>query len=163
MKLQRGRFLVNNVNEIINDNILDLDYMGYFEFEGNIIPISRMIIEFNKDDYKFYNTGIYNKNNEEMYIYINCKIVESKLLNSVNYINNLTKYNIDRNYSLWQFINKESNECINDFWWNVEEDYFIIFGEDKKDVINFFIDKSFIRDGGKEEIKKKLLRVGYSI
>lgn len=163
MKLQRGKFLVNNINELKDNNIICLNYMGYFEYEGNAIPISRMIIELNKEDYYFYNTNIFNKSSEEMFIYINSNIINDKLKNNPNYINFLANYNIDRNYSLWQYVNKDIKECNTDFWWNIEADYFIFFGEDKKDLIKFFIENSFIRDGGTEEIGKKLIRVGYDI
>lgn len=163
MKLQRGKFLVNNVNEIKDNNIIYLDYMGYFEYEGNAIPISRMFIEFYKEEYDFYSTNIYNRNNEEMYIYANSEIVKEKLNNNTNYIVSLANYNIDRNYTLWQYINKDIKELDVNFWWNIEGDYFIFFGEDKKDVIKYFVENSFIRDGGKEEIKKKLLSIGYDI
>lgn len=163
MKLQRGKFLVNNVSEIKDDNIIDLSYMGYFEYEGNTIPISRMFIEFYKDDYDFYKTNIFNKNNEEMFIYINRNLIDEKLKDNPNYIFSLAKYNIDRNYTLWQYINKDIKELDVNFWWNIEGDYFIFFGEDKKDVIKYFIENSFIRDGGKDEIKKKLLSIGYDI
>jgi len=163
MKLQRGKFLVNKVNEIKDNNIIELDYMGYFEYEGNTIPISRMFIEYYKEDYCFYCTNIYNKENEEMFIYINSNLVNDKLKDNPKYIVSLARYNIDRNYTLWQYINKDIKDCSTNFWWNIEADYFIFFGEDKKDLIKFFIENSFIRDGGTEEIKKKLLRIGYDI
>ena len=60
-------------------------------------------------------------------------------------------------------MNKSSNECSYDFWWDIEGDYFIIFGEDKKDLINLFINECYHRDGGKELIKRKLLKAGYKI
>jgi len=75
----------------------------------------------------------------------------------------LSKHDIDRNFSLWEYINKNSEECIYDFWWNIEGDYFILFGEEKKEIINYFINECYQRDGGKEEIKRKLLTVGYKI
>ena len=163
MKLQRGKFLVNSVEEIQNNNIIDLCYMGYFEYENNAIPISRMFIEYYKDDYIFYSTNIYNKSNEEMFVYINSNLINEKIKDKPNYIIDLAKYNIDRNYTLWQYINKNPKECFCDFWWNIEGDYFILFGEDKKELIKFFIEDSFRRDGGKEDIKRKLLKIGYNL
>jgi len=163
MKLQRGKFLVNNISEIIDNNIIGLKYMGYFEYEGNVIPISRIFIEYFKDNYDFYKTNIFNKNNEEMYLYINNDLINEKIKQNSNYVLGLAKYNIERNFSLWEYINKDSKELDTDFWWNIEADYFIFFGESKKELINYFIESSFIRDGGKEEIKKKLLRLGYDI
>jgi len=171
MKLQKGKFLINNIGELSNipiDNdgikrIIDLEYMGQFEYEGNAIPISRMFIEYYKEDYYFYPTQIFNKDNNQMYIYANSNLVNDKLKENPNFIYNLAKFNIDRNFSLWEYKNKDSEECLYDFWWNIEADYLILFGENKKDLINLFINECHQRDGGKEEIKRKLLTIGYKI
>lgn len=171
MKLQKGKFLINNITELNNihtdkdgiKRIIDLAYMGQFEYEGNTIPISRMFIEYYKEDYHFYPTQIFNKYGDEMYIYANGNLINDKLKENPNFISNLVKLNIDKNFSLWEYINKNIEECLYDFWWNIEGDYFIIFGEEKKELINLFIDECYNRDGGKEKIKSKLLTIGYKI
>lgn len=171
MKLQKGKFLINNIDELINipadkngiKRIIDLEYMGQFEYEGNTIPISRMFIEYYKEDYYFYPTQIFNKDGNQMYIYANDNIVNDKLKENPNFISSLAKFNIERNFSLWEYINKDSEECLYDFWWNIEADYLILFGENKKDLINLFINECHQRDGGKEEIKRKLLTIGYKV
>ena len=171
MKLQKGKFLINNIDELVNipedkngiKRIIELEYMGQFEYEGNTIPISRMFIEYYKDDYYFYPTQIFNKDGNQMYIYANGNIVNDKLKENPNFISSLAKFNIERNFSLWEYINKDSEECLYDFWWNIEADYLILFGEDKKDLINLFINECHQRDGGKEEIKRKLLTIGYKV
>ena len=137
--------------------------MGQFEYEGNTIPISRMFIEYYKEDYYFYPTQIFNKDGNQMYIYANGSLVNDKLKENQNFISSLAKFNIERNFSLWEYINKNSEECLYNFWWNIEGDYLILFGEDKKDLINLFINECYQRDGGKEEIKRKLLSIGYKI
>ena len=171
MKLQKGKFLVNNINELSNvptDNdgikrIIDLAYMGQFEYEGNTIPISRMFIEYYKDDYIFYPTQIFNKDGNQMYIYANSTLINEKLNENPNFLSHLVNFNIDRNLSLWEYINKNTEKCQYDFWWNINGDYFIIFGEDKIELINLFIDECYKRDGGNESIKRKLLKIGYKI
>ena len=171
MKLQKGKFLINNIDELVNipedkhgiKRIIDLEYMGQFEYEGNTIPISRMFIEYYKEDYYFYPTQIFNKDGNQMHIYANGNIVNDKLKENPNFISSLAKFNIERNFSLWEYINKDSEECLYDFWWNIEADYLILFGEDKKDLINLFINECHQRDGGKEEIKRKLLTIGYKV
>lgn len=171
MKLQKGKFLVKSIEElesgIIDNNgknkIIYLEYMGQFEYEGNAIPISRMFIEFYKEDYSFYPTGIFNKNVQQMYIFANSNLVNEKIKQNPNFITDLSNFNINRNYSLWEYINKKSEECLYDFWWNIEGDYFILFGEENKKIISLFIDEGYKRDGGKEEIKTKLLKIGYKI
>ena len=171
MKLQKGKILIKSINDIKNiqkDNtdmrsLIDLEYMGQFEYEGNAIPISRMFIEYYKENYFFYPVQIYNKEGLQMYIYANESMVNEKLKENKNFIFNLAEFNIDRNYSLWEYINNNSKECLYDFWWNIEGDYFILFGEENKKIITFFINECFNRDGGKEEIKRKLLKIGYRI
>lgn len=171
MKLQKGKFLINNIDELINippdkdgiKRIIDLKYMGQFEYEGNAIPISRMFIEYYKEDYYFYPAQIFNKDGNQMYIYANINLINDKLKENPNFISSLAKFNIERNFSLWEYINKDSEECLYDFWWNIEADYLILFGENKKDLINLFINECHQRDGGKEEIKKKLLTIGYKV
>lgn len=171
MKLQKGKFIINNIDELVNiptdkdgiKRIIDLEYMGQFEYEGNTIPISRMFIEYYKEDYYFYPTQIFNKDGNQMYIYANGNLVNDKLKENQNFISSLAKFNIERNFSLWEYINKNSEEYLYDFWWNIEGDYLILFGEDKKDLINLFINECHQRDGGKEEIKRKLLTIGYKV
>lgn len=171
MKLQRGKFLVNSVNELDSiqigadglKRIIDLAYMGQFEYEGNVISVSRMFIEYYKDDYCFYPTQIFNRLGEQLYVYANSTLVNEQLGKNQNYISYLAQLNIERNFSLWDYVNKNPKECLYDFWWNVESDYFILFGEEKKDLVNYFIDTCLERDGGKEEVKMKLLKIGYKI
>lgn len=171
MKLQKGKFLVKDVSElengILDDNdknkIIDLEYMGQFEYEVNAIPISRMFIEYNKEEYCFYSTGIFNIEGHQMYVFANSNLVNEKIKQNPNFIIDLSRFNINRNYSLWQYINKDPKECLYDFWWNIEGDYFILFGEQNKEIISLFINEGYKRDGGKEEIKTKLLKIGYKI
>lgn len=171
MKLQRGRFLIKNIMDLNNaietkdgiKRVIDLDYMGKFEYEGNAIPISRMFIEYYKENYLFYSTNIFNKTDEEMFIYANSNLVNDRLKQNPNFILDLAKYNINKNYSLNKYINDNKEECFCDFWRDIESDYFIFFGEEKKEIIEYFINKCHNRDGGKEEIKRKLLTVGYKL
>ncbi len=171
MRLQIGKFLVKNIDELDSipanqdglKKIIDLMYMGQIEYEGNAISISRMFMEYYKEDYFFYPTQIFNKDGKQMYIFANSILVNEKLKNNPNFISNFANNNIKYNFSLWEYINKYSKDCTYDFWWNIETDYLIIFGEEKKELINYFINECLNRDGGKEEIKRKLLTVGYKI
>lgn len=171
MKLQKGKFLINSIDELVNipvdeddiKRIIDLEYMGQFEYEGNAIPVSRMFIEYYKEYYYFYRTQIFDKDGKQMYIYANGNLVNDKLKENQNFISILAKFNIERNYSLWEYVNENPEECLYDFWWNIDGDYLIFFGEDKKELINLFINKCHQRDSGKEEIKRKLLTIGYKV
>ena len=169
MLLQRGKFIISNINELSKceethdgiKRVIDLAYMGKFEYEGNTIPISRMFMEYYKDKYIFYPVNVFNQNNEQMYIYANSDKVREKHMD--NYMNLLAYSEISRNFSLWEYINHTKDNCLYDLWWNVESDYLIFFGDEKKEIINYFINSCYIRDGEREEIGKKLVKVGYKL
>ena len=171
MKLQKGKFLIKSINDLDNisvskdgiKRVINLAYMGQFEYEGNAIPISRMFIEYYNNDYVFYPIQIFNPNDEQMYVYANSNLVNEKLKDNPDFISNLAEYNIENNFSLWDYINNNLKECLYDFWWDIEGDYLIFFGEEKKEIINYFIDACYNRDGGKEQIGKKLLKIGYKL
>lgn len=166
MLLQKGKFIIKDISELINveeendgiKRIVDLNYMGQFEYEGNLVPISRMFIEYYKDEYEFIPIDIYNINQEKMYFYFNKTLLESK---KESYLYELAKTILERDFSLWDHINKNSNEI--DFWWNLNEDYFIFFGDKKIELINYFIESCYKRDGQKEGIEKKLIKAGYKM
>lgn len=167
MKLQRGNFIPKNTEELLKQEpeedgikrVIDLAYMGQIEYEGNAIPISRMYIEYFLDKYIFYPTEIFNANNERMYIYVNGEMVEK---NDID-LNKLAKNRINDNYTLYEYLHYPNKEYVNDFWWNIHGDYFIFFGEEKKELINYFINTGYERDGQKEGIKRKLEKVGYKL
>lgn len=165
MLIQRGHFIVKNIDDIdkISEErdgikrIIDLDYMGKTEFEGNAVIISRMFMEYYKNDYQFYETHIKSKDNKSMYLYLNSKVVA----NQPNiYVNQLAKIIYDREYSIYEYIKNPQNSH-NDFWWDISNDYFVFFGQEKIALIKYFIDKCYHRDGGLNEIQKKLIKVGY--
>lgn len=162
MLLQRGNFLVDSIEDTANKiDVIDLDYMGKFEYEGNAIPLSRSYIEYYKDEYKFYPVSIFDKDGNQMYIYANSSIYEEKIKNDPNYILKLAKNKINNNYSLWEYIKYGPNKSDYNFWWNIDAAYFIFFGEKYKSIIEYFINYCYTRDGGKDGIKKKVLEAGY--
>ena len=161
MLLQRGRFIVKTVNdleklEVDKDGlkrIIDLDYMGKFEYEGNAIPLSRMYIEYFRDNYEFRYFDMYDANGSQMMAYC------SKDSN----LEEIPKYLFDRNYSFYEHVKYPNKERDNDFWWNISGDYFIFFGEEKKELINYFINGCYERDGGRQLIKEKIAKCGYKV
>lgn len=171
MKLQKGRFLIKNIEELENipldkngmKKIIYLTNIGQFEYGENNVPTSRLFIEYHMNNYSFYPTQIFNKTGQQMYIYANNDMINSELAKNPNFLSRLAKYNIDRDTSLQEYINRNPNECFYDFWWNIERDYFIIFGEENKLIIENYINECFKYDGGNEEIKRKLLTLGYKL
>lgn len=168
MMLQKGKFIIKEISELESleeekdgiKKIIDLNYMGQFEFEGNSVPISRMFIEYYKDEYEFIPVDIYNKNNERMYFYFNKTLLENK---KESYLYEVAKRILERDFSLWEHINKEKDKNSTDFWWDLTSDYFIFFGDKKIELIKYFIDSCYKRDGQKEGIEKKLIKVGYKM
>lgn len=168
MKLQRGNFTINNTSELdkLDTNkdgirrVIDLSYMGQFEYEGNTVVVSRMYIEMNKSDYVFYPVNQYDSLGRRMFYYFNSKLLIDK---DSAYLEKRAKSDIDRNYSLWEYMKYSDKEGMTNFWWDLNCDYFIFFGEEKKDIITYFIDKCYERDGKVEGIQKSLHKAGYKV
>ena len=165
--LQKGRFNINNIDELDNlevdkngiKSVIDLEYMGKIQYEGNAVAISRLIIEYFREDYEFIPMNVYNKNNEELFIFIDK--VALKEHEEVT-LQKLYEWLYERVYSLYDHINGRDNGNIN-FWWSLDSNYMLFFGEEKIEIINYFLDACTKRDGKKEEIEKKLQKVGYRI
>lgn len=168
MKLQRGNFTINNISELdkLDTNkdgirrVIDLSYMGQFEYEGNSVVVSRMFIEMNKSDYLFYPVNQYDSLGRRMFYYFNSKLLIDK---DSAYLEKRAKSDIDRNYSLWEYMKYSDKEGMTNFWWDLNCDYFIFFGEEKKYIITYFIDKCYERDGKVEGIQKSLHKAGYKV
>lgn len=163
MLLQSGRFVVKNMKELESrkpdsdglKKVIDLDYIGQFEYETNTILILRMLMEYRRNEYQFYPLDIFNKNDEQMIMFA---ILEEDA--DLSCLSQVAWSDIDKNYSLYRHINHPNEEFGNDFWWNINHNYMIFFGKEKIDLINYFLDSTYTRDGGKEEIVKKLAKVG---
>ncbi len=168
MKLQRGNFTINNISELdkLDTNkdgirhVIDLSYMGQFEYEGNTVVVSRMYIEMNKADYLFYPVNQFDSLGKQMFYYFNSKLLIDK---DSDYLEKRAKRDIERNYSLWEYMKYSDREGITNFWWDLNCDYFIFFGEEKKEIVSYFIDKCYERDGKVEGIQKSLHKAGYKV
>ena len=168
MLLQRGKFLINNISELENlethkdglKRIIDLSYMGQFEFEGNAIPISRMFMELEKDNYQFYPISKFDSTGNQMYFYFNSKKLK-ELGKDIQYLEELADRIANREYSLYEYMKYSNGDYVHNFWWDIRSGYFIFFGQEKKDLINYFIDGCYERDGKEEGIQKSLRRAGY--
>lgn len=165
--LQRGHFTIPTILELPKltpdenglSKVIELDYMGHYEFEGNSVPLSRLFIEFYKEFYEFYPINIFNASNSQMFIYANAIQIDS---NDPEFLQKIAERQIDRNYSLYEHI-KHPKNAVADFWWDINGDYFIFFGEEKKEIIEYFINSCYTRDGGKEKIKAKIHQAGYKL
>ena len=167
MLIQRGKFTINSMSEIATidsdkdgiKKVIDLNYMGKFEFEGNAIPISRMFFEYYRNEYEFIPMNVYNKNKEQLYIFFNKEVLKDQ---REGFLQGLFEYIYSRECSLYDYINNPDN-CSTNFWWSIDSDYMLFFGEEKKEIIKYFIDACYNRDGKEEGIKKKLVKAGYKL
>lgn len=94
-----------------------------------------------------------------MFLYFNSEHLNSQ---PDDYIKNLAKLLYENVYSIYEYTKKTKESGVN-FWWDIDGDYFVFFGEEKKEVINYFLEMCMQRDGTKEEIKTKLKTIGYKI
>lgn len=146
--MKKGKFLVKNVSELdvmyedVNsiNGICDLLYLDLDEKEKMKRPIKTFLEYFNFG-YLFYETGIYSKSNEEMFIYAGRELIDR--IGSLEFYNGLVKRNIEGENTIKLYINSYPEECLYDFWWDDENDYFIVFGDEKMDIIDYFIRKQY--------------------
>lgn len=83
-----------------------------------------MLIEYNRDKYMYLPVDFYNKNGEQMYIYMftdGIQVTDKDLLQ-------LAHKNIEENYTLYEHINEPNKRYGNYFWWSIEYNYIIFFG-----------------------------------
>ncbi len=131
--LQRGAFKqLTELDGIFS--LIDGHYMGSAEFEWGAIPnsVARMVV--NIDFYDFYEVPeIRNSNDEPMIIYgpIIFKehiIKQAKLLAE-------NKLYTKESTGLPAYLKNEGNYHNADFWWDIENDFYIFFEQPKKELI----------------------------
>ncbi len=166
MKLQRGKFTIDNIKDLDKAEldpkdgirkVIDLDYMGQFEYEGNTIPILRMWMQYYGDNYVYQPLNVFSKNGKQMYVFYDSNSITEEEIEKI------IQRKIEINYSLYSYINYPDEEFYSDFWWDINSAYMIFFGEEKKDLIEYFLNTTLERDGGKEGIKRKLISSGIKL
>lgn len=113
-----------------------------------------------KDGYYFYPIDKFDVNGNQMFYYFNSKLLVRK---DETFLEHISTRDVERNYSLWEYMNYTDREYVCNFWWNLESDYFVFFGEEKKDLSNYFINSCYERDGKVEGIQKRLRKAGYKV
>jgi hypothetical protein len=157
--MKKGKFLVRNVSELdimyedINsiNKISDLLYLNLTEREKETHPI-KTFIEYFDMDYRFYSTGVNSKANEEMFIYAKKEFINK--ITRGKFYNEIVKKNVEREKTIKKYIDSFPDECLYDFWWNIDENYFIVFGKEKIELINNFIRMQYKKDNF-QMIKKR--------
>lgn len=144
--IQRGKFKKIDKENIEGiDSLLTFSYMGSAEFEFGALPHSlrRIIIEGN-GQYGFIEIfKVKNKSKESAFVY--CKLSEKEEIEEA--VKHLSKndYGYKEAALMASYIKngEDSNSGYYDcnFWWDIENDFFVLFGEGKRELLQIAIDK----------------------
>lgn len=58
-------------------------------------------------------------------------------INQQIFLETLANKIINVSFNLYEYINYTDKERLNDCWWSLDRDYFIFFGENKKEIIGW--------------------------
>jgi hypothetical protein len=156
--IQRGTFKNVAKDEITGiDSLLNFHYMGSAEFEWGALPQSlRRIIEANQGLYDFVEIeSIKDKESNTARVY--CKREETS--DAIESVKHLSKN--DYGYKEFAGMNKYIKEGIENsyrvcnFWWDVENDFFVVFGDEKQELLQTAIYKMEEKWDVKPKPKKK--------
>ncbi|MBE6152950.1 MAG: hypothetical protein E7166_01795 [Firmicutes bacterium] len=109
----------------IND-IISLNYMGYGEFAFDALPSSLRRMTVNKD---FYSVFVFNEYKDVKGNSLKIYAPEIFIGNIKNIIKQLTEsgYGLKAYCSLSDYIKNTRSEMKDNFWWDIENDFFIFF------------------------------------
>lgn len=165
-----------NENELCIEKYIELTYMGAIEYEVKLdkennyrnplyLSIERMFL--NKENYDFYQLPKRkDAYGNKLYIYCKKDIMEELK----PYVRNLldgkirTKNGPRIQYTKASIEDIEKYRMAN-FWWDIENDFFIFYGEDKFEKINdsfnsfFEENKEKLLPKMKKEVKKSLFEI----
>ena len=132
--VQSGTFL-EDIQEITGkDSILDLNYMGSFEFQCEL-PQSNQRMLTNIEFYDFFPFPQYtNSFGEPLMVYAPKMFIEhiSKIVEELATGKN---HHLKERCTLPKCLRGEVPFDKANFWWDLENDFFIFFGEEKKDYV----------------------------
>lgn len=144
--IQRAKFKkVEKENIEGIDSLLTFSYMGAAEFEFGALPQSlrRIIVEGN-GQYGFIEIPqVKNKSKESAFVY--CKLSEKDEIKEA--VKHLSKKDygykepaLMASYIMnGENINSSYNDC--NFWWDIENDFLVLFGEEKRELLQEAINK----------------------
>ena len=153
------------------DSIVDLNYMGAAEFEQCIVRedgkyvtknplyLSLKRILKNRNDYAFSKI-VKRKNTKGEPMYVFCKKEET--VDTISGIRELIKkdYTCKRGIHLTSYFERTLEELENpnltNFWWDIENDFFFFFGDEKKNMLTIAMDHLYQEWKDEFEGKKKV-------
>ena len=123
--IQRGTFNEDGQGLTGRTGVIDLDYMGYAEFEFGAIPMSYRRVMHNFDNYIYVPTGIFTKDKNELILFVNKEIAKEVLEGLKEFIKN--PYHLKEYSELEKIPNSSLNDAgfnalRSNFWWCIEFD-----------------------------------------
>lgn len=133
--VQAGVFK-DNIQEITGRNsIIDLNYMGSSEFEWGALPSSTERMLINIDFYDTFEFPEYKNPDGESLIVYAPKMFIDHIVSIVDELAQGKNYHLKEYCSLNRYLNGEQTYEYADFWWDIENDFYIFFGEEKKELV----------------------------
>lgn len=143
--IQTGKFKNVEKADITGINsLISFTYMGSAEFEFGSLPQSlNRILDANRE-YGFIRVDdIKNQNGEAAYVYG----IENKQDDLKAAVKHLSEddYGYKEPANMESYIKGKQQYAPIDFWWDIENDFFVIFGEYKKQLLQEAIDQLLLK------------------
>jgi len=136
--VKTGRFIEDVENITGMDSLIRGDYMGSDEFEHGTVYASTKRVVINKDFYEFFTFEEYkDQNGDPLIVYAPAMFIDYIKANIDTFAKSEAKLK-ERKYSLENHMNLDKSHVLYDktnYWHDILNDFYIFFGEDKKDLI----------------------------
>ncbi len=147
--VQRGTFKENIEKFNTISDLIDLHYMGSAEFEWGALPNSTIRMLVNIDFYDLFTFPEYvNPNGDELKVYAPKMFID----HIKDIVDNLATNSIrlEEYCGLAEHLKGEKNFYSPDFWWDIDNDFYIFFGKEKADMI-LEVQRN-MREGSKDQV-----------
>ena len=133
--VQSGVFK-DDIEEINGRNsIVNLNYMGSAEFEWGALPQSTQRMLTNIDFYDVFPFPQYeNTKGEPLMVYAPKMFIEH-IAQIVDELAQGKNYRLKERCTLPEYLKGERTYNYANFWWDIENDFYIFFGEEKKELV----------------------------
>lgn len=159
--IQRGQFKDTKFDDITGiDSLLSFEYMGSSEYEFGALPKSlRRIIEEGYSKYSFVEVdSVRDKDGNTARVYCKNNEVEDAIKAVIHLSEN--DYGYKERASMHKYIvdGYKDKPFTTDFWWDIENDFFVIFGNEKQKLLQKAISEMEIKWGVIPKKKKTFLQ-----
>lgn len=133
--VQSGVFRKNIAEITGRKSIIDLNYMGAAEFEWGALPESTQRMLTNIDFYDVFTFPQYvNTEGEPLMVYAPRMFIDH-ITKIVEELAKGENYYLKERCTLPEYLNGEITYNYTDFWWDIQNDFYIFFGEEKRDLV----------------------------